>query len=67
MNNVLEPQSESASTSVVAESAANTDGKWANGLEWSAVLWLGFLHLGVLAAPFHTLVPFDWARFLPGG
>ena len=22
---------------------------------------------GLLAAPFHTLVPFDWARYLPGG
>ena len=21
----------------------------------------------LLAAPFHTIVPFDWARFLPGG
>jgi hypothetical protein len=21
---------------------------------------------GLLAAPFHTLAPFDWARYLPG-
>lgn len=25
---------------------------WPNGPEWSAVLWLGFLHVGALAAPF---------------
>ena len=50
MNKVLEPQSESAS--VIAEAAPNADVRWKNGLEWTAVLWLGFLHLGVLAAPF---------------
>ncbi len=25
---------------------------WKNGLEWPAVLWIAFLHLGALAAPF---------------
>ena len=29
--------------------------------------WASGSTAGVLAAPFHTLVPFDWARFLPGG
>ena len=29
--------------------------------------WAGGYTEGLLAAPFHTLVPFDWARFLPGG
>lgn len=29
---------------------------WARGLEWPAVLWLGFVHLGTLAAPFY----FTW-------
>ncbi|MFQ5734796.1 MAG: fatty acid desaturase, partial [Planctomycetaceae bacterium] len=28
------------------------DGRWARGLEWPAVLWIGGLHLGALAAPF---------------
>ena len=32
------------------------ESKWKNGLEWPAVLWIGFLHLGALAAPFY----FSW-------
>ena len=28
------------------------DGRWRQGLEWPAVLWIVFLHLGALAAPF---------------
>jgi stearoyl-CoA desaturase (delta-9 desaturase) len=28
------------------------DGRWMQGLEWPAVLWIGGLHLGALAAPF---------------
>lgn len=28
------------------------ESKWKNGLERSAVLWIGFLHLGALASPF---------------
>jgi stearoyl-CoA desaturase (delta-9 desaturase) len=32
------------------------ESKWKNGLEWPAVLWIGFLHLGALAAPFY----FTW-------
>ena len=27
-------------------------GRWTKGLEWTAVLWIGGLHLGALAAPF---------------
>lgn len=34
--------------------------KWKNGLEWPAVLWIGFLHLGALAAPFY----FTWHGLL---
>lgn len=34
--------------------------KWKNGLEWPAVLWIGFLHLGALAAPFY----FTWSGLL---
>lgn len=30
--------------------------KWSNGLEWAAVIWIGSLHLGALAAPFY----FTW-------
>jgi sn-2 palmitoyl-lipid 9-desaturase len=26
--------------------------RWSRGLEWPAVLWIGFLHAGALAAPF---------------
>lgn len=50
VNKVLESHSESASA--VVEDVSHVDGRWTNGLEWSAVLWLGFLHLGLLAAPF---------------
>lgn len=32
------------------------DSKWKYGPEWPAVLWIGFLHLGALAAPFY----FSW-------
>ncbi len=28
------------------------ESKWKDGVEWPAVIWIGFLHLGVLAAPF---------------
>ena len=28
------------------------EGRWSQGLEWPAVLWLGMLHVGALAAPF---------------
>jgi stearoyl-CoA desaturase (delta-9 desaturase) len=28
------------------------DGRWSNGLEWPAVLWLALVHAGTLAAPF---------------
>ena len=27
------------------------DGRWKQGLEWPAVLWIGMLHVGALAAP----------------
>lgn len=37
-----------------------TGSKWKNGLEWPAVLWIGFLHLGALAAPFY----FTWHGLL---
>ena len=30
--------------------------KWSKGLEWPAVIWIGFLHLGALGAPFY----FTW-------
>lgn len=30
--------------------------RWKNGLEWPATLWLAFIHLGALAAPFY----FSW-------
>jgi stearoyl-CoA desaturase (delta-9 desaturase) len=32
-------------------------GRWRNGLEWPAVLWIGLIHVGALAAPFC----FTWA------
>jgi len=32
------------------------DGRWTQGLEWPAVLWIGGLHLGALAAPLY----FTW-------
>src|SRR5690606_22901936 len=41
------------------ELSAPLAGRWQNGLEWSAVLWIGFLHLGALAAPFF----FSWPSF----
>ena len=28
------------------------EGRWSHGLEWPAVLWLGLVHVGALAAPF---------------
>ena len=31
-------------------------GRWSSGLEWPAVLWIGGLHVGALAAPFF----FSW-------
>lgn len=33
-----------------------SESKWKNGLEWPAVIWIGFVHLGALAAPFY----FTW-------
>lgn len=39
-----------------AQSDAVDNNKWKDGLEWSAVLWIGFLHLGALLAPFY----FSW-------
>jgi len=33
-----------------------TENKWARGLEWPAVIWIGFLHVGMLLAPFY----FTW-------
>ena len=32
-------------------SESAVDGRWSRGLEWPAVLWIGGLHLGALAAP----------------
>ena len=32
------------------------ESRWKNGLEWPAVIWIGTLHLGALAAPFY----FSW-------
>lgn len=43
-----------------AQVSITTESKWKNGLERSAVLWIGFLHLGVLAAPFC----FTWGGLL---
>ncbi|MEO1995915.1 MAG: fatty acid desaturase [Planctomycetaceae bacterium] len=37
-----------------------TRDRWNHGLEWSAVLWLGFVHLGALAAPLF----FTWKAVL---
>ena len=46
------------------------ESKWKNGLEWPAVLWIGFLHLGALAAPFYFtwsgLVLFAFMSWLTG-
>jgi stearoyl-CoA desaturase (delta-9 desaturase) len=39
-----------------AQSVITGDSKWKDGLEWPAVLWIGFLHVGALAAPFY----FTW-------
>jgi len=47
---VPKPQTESAPTLNISRS------RWSNGLEWSAVIWLGSLHLIALAAPFY----FTW-------
>ena len=41
----LETTASSAPTPVV-------ESRWKNGLEWPAVLWIGGLHVGALAAPF---------------
>ena len=30
--------------------------RWSNGLDWPAVVWLGLVHVGALAAPFY----FTW-------
>ena len=40
----------------VTKIEAKKESKWKNGLEWPAVIWIGFLHLGALAAPFY----FSW-------
>jgi len=48
---------------VVAANSVRSDplqDRWQYGLEWSAVLWLGFVHLGALAAPFF----FTWQALL---
>jgi fatty-acid desaturase len=36
------------------------EGRWSQGLEWPAVLWIGVLHLGALAAPWC----FSWEAFV---
>lgn len=48
------------SQAVNAHCLITDDSKWKNGLEWPAVIWIGFLHLGTLAAPFY----FTWNGLL---
>ena len=40
-----------------AQSDAVKKSQWKDGLEWPAVIWIGFLHVGALLAPFY----FTWA------
>lgn len=42
------------------DGSIGAEGKWKRGLEWPAVLWIGILHLGALAAPFY----FTWGGLL---
>ena len=44
--------SDSSSQGVSPIPNGTTDSHWKDGLEWSAVIWIGFLHVGALAAPF---------------
>lgn len=48
-----------AAQAAEADSLPVDSSPWENGWEWSAVLWIGFLHVAALAAPF----TFTWAGF----
>jgi stearoyl-CoA desaturase (delta-9 desaturase) len=51
----------SISGGVGGQTANNpAEGRWQLGLEWPAVIWITFLHLGALAAPFY----FTWNGLL---
>ncbi|MBX7165710.1 MAG: fatty acid desaturase [Pirellulales bacterium] len=41
-----------ASPTAAAPEARNASLRWRNGMDWPVILWIGFLHVGALAAPF---------------
>ena len=53
---------ESPATALIDEPQGGivAESKWKNGFEWPAVIWIGFVHLGCLAAPFY----FTWNGLL---
>jgi len=54
MNELLSAETTDIDRSLANPEAASdsvVDGRWSGGLEWPAVLWIGGLHLGALAAP----------------
>ncbi len=50
------PSLELAAPPQTVPKESGTASHWKDGLEWPAVIWIGFLHLGALAAPFY----FSW-------